>query len=219
MGSGAGGGSGDAGASTAPPEGGRTSTGSAGRDAGVGLAPSHAGSSSGNGGNAPFGSGGTSGETSLAGNSQGGLDTPCLPGDSCVGDGGVRCPPSVSSCKRCEKDNDCGGDAPPYCDVEDGRCVECRPGHGDCKAGDACDLLFLRCAKACEMPNECDHPQQCSLERGVCVDCATSSDCGAIAGQENYHCFAGFCVECSGDAMCIDPAKPLCVSYHCVAKQ
>ncbi|HEX3775869.1 MAG TPA: hypothetical protein VHV51_15460 [Polyangiaceae bacterium] len=200
------------------PAGGRVVLGGAGRDSDAGSSPAHAGNTNGSGGNAPLGNGGTSGDTALGGNSQGGLDTPCLSGDSCVGDGGVRCPPTVSSCTRCAKDNDCGGDAPPYCDVADGRCVECRPNRGDCKPGDACDPIFLRCAKACEMPNDCDHPQQCSLARGVCVDCVTSSDCEAIAGQENYHCFAGFCVECSVDASCSDPT-PVCVSYHCVARQ
>jgi hypothetical protein len=197
--------------SGAPGVGGGESGGGGGRsperDAGT---PRAGGGNGGSGGN--VGSGGS-------GFPQGGDDQPCLAGEVCT-DGGLSCPPNVTSCKRCTVPADCGRDAPPFCDVENGRCVECRTHDTDCPPGETCDSYFLRCAKACQSNSECDdqHPI-CDPYRHVCVECENKSQCLALRPQENDSCFVGFCVECVDNSGCPSPDKPLCQGLHCVAKQ
>lgn len=180
--------------------------------AGLGNSPRDAGAPRG-------GAGSTGGAPGFGGNpigiGQGGSDEPCLSGELCT-DGGLTCPPTVAVCKRCETDNDCGHDAPPFCDLTAGRCVECRVHENDCKAGETCDPAFQRCAKACLTKTDCDTSEpQCDTYRHVCVECEDQPDCEVLNPQGNDSCFAGFCVECLDKSTC--PAdRPVCQALHCV---
>jgi hypothetical protein len=163
--------------------------------------------------------GGGSGSAGFSGFPQGGNDQPCLAGEVCT-DGGATCPPDVASCKRCASPADCGRDAPPFCDPDNGRCVECRLHENDCPAGETCDSYFLRCAKACSSTKDCENHTICNTSRGLCVECERSSDCLATTPQQMDTCFAGFCVECIDNTDCANtnPPRPLCVGLHCVPR-
>jgi hypothetical protein len=208
------GGGGLTGLADAPASGGSSTLALAGR-AGLGNSPRDAGAPRG-------GASSTGGALSFGGNpqigiGQGGSDEPCLSGELCT-DGGLTCPPTVAVCKRCETDADCGHDAPPFCDLSAGRCVECRVHENDCKAGETCDPAFQRCAKACVTKADCDASEpQCDTYRNVCVECEDHTDCELLNPQGNDSCFAGFCVECLDSSTCpLD--RPECQALHCVTK-
>jgi len=184
-------------------------------DAGLGSSPRDAGTPR-------AGAGNTGGAPGFGGNpqigiGQGGNNQPCLSGELCS-DGGLICPPTVAVCTRCETDADCGHDAPPFCDLTAGRCVECRLHENDCKPGETCDPAFQRCAKACLTKTDCDASEpQCDTYRNVCVECEDHTDCELLNPQGNDSCFAGFCVECLDNSTC-PPDRSECQALHCVTK-
>jgi hypothetical protein len=150
----------------------------------------------------------------------GGNQEPCLPGDQCT-DGGLNCPPSVQYCKRCTSNNDCDGEA-RFCDVQDGRCAECRVHGDDCPPGDICHPLTLRCMHSCNASADCvfDHtpPQPQCDPFGACVSCIDAADCRQITGHPNDVCAFGDCADCYEDKQC-PPQRPYCVGLICQTKR
>jgi hypothetical protein len=186
-----------------------------GSAAGMSEAGSGRGGSAGASGSPQGGKGGSGG--GFPNGAQAGFDQFCFPGESCI-DGGVSCPPTMSVCKRCTNNFDCGRDT-PFCAQADGRCVECLPSTNNCRLGYACDPTFFRCARACTSNPDCgDTHQVCAFARGVCVDCRSASECQAVPGHEHFACVAGFCVECADSADCVDPTRPYCSQFHCVMR-
>ena len=166
-----------------------------------GSATASGGASAGNGGT-PLGAGGG--------------QPPCLAGEPCT-DGGLDCPPNVPFCKRCADERDCDSFA-RFCNVESGRCSECRSAGNDCPQGERCDSLTLRCSKACDANSQCDSKQPiCDPFRNVCVACTENGHCLALNGQNEQFCVTGYCVECYSDAQC-RPDKPLCRALRCQAR-
>jgi hypothetical protein len=143
----------------------------------------------------------------------GGNQEPCLAGDQCV-DGGLNCPPTVASCKRCTSNNECDHDA-PYCDVKDGRCAECL--HDDnCPAGDICHPLTLRCMHSCNVSPDCVFERDKPLcdPFHACVSCNDATDCQQITGRSSNVCVFGSCADCYDDTQC--PAqRHFCVGLVC----
>ncbi len=220
---------------------GQTDTGGAHAGAGDALNGGGAGSSAGSGGSSAGGeissggrnsggfgglghggsslhpNGGTGNVTlGFGGDTDGGNGGICLPGETCV-DGGARCPPDAPYCRRCESDNDCTTADARFCDVIDGRCVECIPDRGGCSDGETCDPTLLRCAKSCTTNKDCS--RYCSMRSHFCVDCQVDADCREGQGQAKYSCYLGICVECELDTDCADPSKEMCQSFECVPRQ
>jgi hypothetical protein len=141
---------------------------------------------------------------------------PCLSGDQCT-DGGLNCPPTVGSCKRCTMDSECDGN--DYCDVQDGRCAECHAHGDDCAAGDICHPLTLRCERACKSAADCiDHDRPLCDPFGACVSCNEAADCKALTGRPNDVCVFGACAECYEDKQC-PMERPYCVGLQCQTKR
>ena len=143
----------------------------------------------------------------------GGNQEPCLAGDQCV-DGGLNCPPTVASCKRCTSKNDCDSDA-PFCDVKDGRCAECLH-NDDCPAGDICHLLTLRCMHSCNVSSDCVFERDKPLcdPFHACVSCIVDTDCHEITGHPKDVCTFGTCVDCYDNSGC-PSQRPYCVGLVC----
>jgi hypothetical protein len=62
----------------------------------------------------------------------------------------------------------------------------------------------------------CNGPSECSADAPVCEDntcspCGTSDDCSRFASVARAACGpAGTCVECTANAHCLNPEKPVC---------
>jgi hypothetical protein len=138
---------------------------------------------------------------------------PCLTGESCV-DGGLPCPPSEPSCRRCTANTDCDGQRAPVCDVADGRCAECLV-DGNCRADEVCHPLTKRCLHHCNTSADCvneNQAPQCDNFH-TCVACLVASDCRQILGH-NGECAFGSCVDCFDDRQC-PTDRPHCSGLHC----
>jgi hypothetical protein len=175
-------------------------------DAGAGKG----GNRSGFGGFRAFG-----GASPAQGSGSGG-EEPCLSGDQCI-DGGLNCPPTVGSCKRCTMDSECDGNG--YCDVQDGRCAECHVHGDDCPAGFTCHPLTLRCERACKSAADCiDHDRPQCDPFDTCVSCIQDVDCKALTGHPSDVCTFGTCAECYDDKQC-PMERPYCVGLQCQTKR
>ena len=99
------------------------------------------------------------------------------------------------------------------CDQDLKRCVQCRV-NNHCNAGDACNRLTERCAKACERNTDCAGDSQhsvCNLDLGgVCVACNGEADC---SGSLN-HCYWNECVQCLDSRDCMGSQS--CMAGRCV---
>jgi hypothetical protein len=102
------------------------------------------------------------------------------------------------SCVRCLLDANCDRRHPA---CVGNACVECRSAD-NCEAGQACNSVLNTCAPECSEPNACAGPDtaHCSLELGVCVQCASDEDCrepkDSVCGR------GGRCVGCRADGGC-----------------
>jgi len=194
--------------------------------AGAGGATSSAGGSvAGDNGHNPGGGGDRNrgGGSSLGGGGSGGAaitdaggapQGPCLSGDSCV-EGGLTCPPTENSCRRCTTGADCEGLQAHLCDVPDGRCAECL-GDMDCRADELCHPLTKRCMHFCKTSADCVNENQkpmCDAFH-TCVTCIDASDCRQLTGH-NDECAFGTCVECLDSRQC-PMDRPHCVGLQCL---
>jgi hypothetical protein len=102
------------------------------------------------------------------------------------------------SCVRCLLDANCDRRHPA---CVGNACVECRSAE-NCAAGQACNSVLNSCAPECSEQNACSAPEtaRCSLELGVCVQCASDADCReprkSLCGR------GGRCVDCREEASC-----------------
>jgi hypothetical protein len=102
------------------------------------------------------------------------------------------------SCVRCLIDADCDRRHPA---CVGNACVECRSAE-DCPADQACNSVLNSCAPACSEQGTCAGPElgSCSLELGVCVQCAADADCRE---PRNPRCGrGGRCGSCRDDQSC-----------------
>jgi hypothetical protein len=109
------------------------------------------------------------------------------------------------SCVRCLLDANCDRRHPA---CVGNACVECRSAD-NCAAGQACNSVLNTCAPECSEQNACAGPEtaHCSLELGVCVQCASDGDCrepkNSVCGR------GGRCVDCREDGSCaVDAGAP-----------
>jgi hypothetical protein len=106
------------------------------------------------------------------------------------------------SCVRCLLDANCDRRHPA---CVGNACVECRSAE-NCAIGQACNSVLNTCAPECSEQRLCAGPDaaQCSLELGVCVQCASDADCreprNSVCGR------GGRCVDCREDASCVADA-------------
>jgi len=105
----------------------------------------------------------------------------------------------------------------PRCDPVKNECgcatnMDCRYSTG------ACDPLTHQCLVGCSSLSACGQfffAPICDLTRGVCVECATNTDCKgkAVLTTPIELCSAGFCVECSTESDCADTKR------HCLVEK
>jgi hypothetical protein len=106
------------------------------------------------------------------------------------------------SCVRCLLDANCDR-RHPACVAN--ACVECRSAE-NCPNGQACNSVLNTCAPECSEQTACSGPEtaNCSLELGVCVQCASDADCrepkNSVCGR------GGRCVDCRADGSCAEDA-------------
>jgi hypothetical protein len=108
------------------------------------------------------------------------------------------------SCVRCLLDANCDRRHPA---CVGNACVECRSAD-NCAAGQACNSVLNSCAPECSEQEACSGPEtsHCSLELGVCVQCAADADCrepkNSVCGR------GGRCVDCRENGSCAEDAGP-----------
>jgi len=171
-------------------------------------------------GASPGGGGGSSGMAGSGGrpglplDGGAGGNAPCFTntGEPCSF--GAACPAGVAYCKVCTNNNGC----PPFashCDVNLGRCVQCRRNE-DCDIGEACNTLAHTCARQCSPSNVNDCLGNtiepfCHPTLNVCVGCNSNSDCAL--NMLGDRCFYTTCVQCFDSSQC--ESQEECVAGHC----
>lgn len=122
---------------------------------------------------------------------------------------------------KCKKDEHCSTRPSPKTDkltyCVNGMCVQCRAGKGDCT--DTCQKCEAgRCqdiSGCCKDDSMCKAGEKCR-DNKCTPECSAQFPCPAGQKCENNRCVPDH--ECTVDADCKDPEKPLCKDNKCVAK-
>ena len=145
------------------------------------------------------------------------VDADCGPGAFCVA--GADGAPTCVSCVTGDPKRQCANGQ--YCVGDPAMCVQCVAGDAAhaCPAGHTC--VGGQCVQSCAKSADCGAAGSTpNCIGGLCVACATDSECATAFPGLLPFCGNGLCVQCLVNAAgsqegCPNPSAPLCVESIC----